>query len=147
MVILVAVDLHEDAAPVLEAAAVEARARKTDVVLAHAEPIPMTTEAPEFGAMPMDPGLLAEQEDADLQALGRWAAMLHAKDLQVSTRLLHGDPAQAIRAAAEELDAELIVLGTHPREGLRLLLPSVAAGVVRHAPCQVLVVPRPWPGK
>lgn len=51
-----------------------------------------------------------------------------------------GDPASVIILVAEELQAELIVLGTHGRRGLnRLLLGSVANAVVRTAPCSVLV--------
>lgn len=42
---------------------------------------------------------------------------------------------------ASDLDAELVVVGTHGRRGLRhLLLGSVAEAVVRQSPCPVLVV-------
>jgi len=42
---------------------------------------------------------------------------------------------------ASDLEAELVVVGTHGRRGLRrLLLGSVAEGVVRLSPCPVLVV-------
>lgn len=55
-------------------------------------------------------------------------------------RLTMGDPAgEIVRLAAEE-PAEMIVLGTHGRTGMtRLLMGSVAEGVVRRAPCPVLV--------
>jgi len=44
-------------------------------------------------------------------------------------------------AVASEIGAELIVIATHGRTGLRrLLLGSTAERVVRHAPCPVLVV-------
>ena len=53
-----------------------------------------------------------------------------------------GSPGAEIRAAAVEWGADLIVLGTHGRGGLkRLLLGSTAESVLRHAPCPVLVVP------
>jgi len=43
--------------------------------------------------------------------------------------------------AARELTADLIVISTHGRSGLKhVLLGSVAEQVVRHAPCPVLVV-------
>jgi nucleotide-binding universal stress UspA family protein len=45
---------------------------------------------------------------------------------------------------AEERNASLIVLGSHQRKGLRgHLLGSVAAAVVSHATCSVLVVHQP----
>jgi len=60
-----------------------------------------------------------------------------------------GSPGAEIRAAAAEWGADLIVLGTHGRGGIkRLLLGSTAESVLRHAPCPVLVVPesaRPKP--
>lgn len=52
-----------------------------------------------------------------------------------------GDPAPTILVAAQDLGADLIVLGTHDRRGLRrLVLGSVAEAVVRRAHCSVLVV-------
>lgn len=48
----------------------------------------------------------------------------------------------AIYEAAEKRGADLIVMSTHGRTGLRhALLGSVAEGTVRHARCPVLVVP------
>ena len=52
-----------------------------------------------------------------------------------------GDPGQEITALAERLHAELIVLPSHGRTGLkRLLIGSVAERVVRLAHCPVLVL-------
>jgi nucleotide-binding universal stress UspA family protein len=53
-----------------------------------------------------------------------------------------GRAAHEIAAVARKHDARLIVIGSHgfgPIEGL--ILGSVSAGVLRHAPCPVLVVP------
>jgi nucleotide-binding universal stress UspA family protein len=50
-------------------------------------------------------------------------------------------PAEAIAQLASDIEADLVVVGTHGRRGMaRLLLGSVAEGVVRLAPCPVLVV-------
>lgn len=52
-----------------------------------------------------------------------------------------GPAAAAIVAAAHELNADLIVMGTHGRTGLgRLLIGSVAEAVLRKADCPVLTV-------
>ena len=57
-----------------------------------------------------------------------------------SHRLVMGDPAGEIVRIADEEKVDSIVLGTHGRTGLsRLLMGSVAEGVVRRAPCPVLV--------
>jgi nucleotide-binding universal stress UspA family protein len=56
-----------------------------------------------------------------------------------------GDPSAMIVAVAEEMDADLIVLGTHGRSGVeRLLLGSVARAVLLHTRASVLVA-RPAP--
>jgi hypothetical protein len=53
----------------------------------------------------------------------------------------HTPPAAALAQLAADIRADLVVVGTHGRAGLkRFLLGSVAEGVVRLAPCPVLVV-------
>jgi len=57
------------------------------------------------------------------------------------TLVLHGLPADEIIRAAETAQADLIVIATHGRTGLKhLLLGSVAERVIRHVSCPVLVV-------
>jgi len=52
-----------------------------------------------------------------------------------------GQPAAEIVEAAKQWPAGLIVVGSHGRTGItRALLGSVAEGIVRHAPCPVLVI-------
>lgn len=52
-----------------------------------------------------------------------------------------GDPAEAILAAAEAEDADVIVLGSHGRGRLgRLVLGSVSARISEEAQCRVVVV-------
>jgi nucleotide-binding universal stress UspA family protein len=67
--------------------------------------------------------------------------------LDVEYRVAEGDPAAQILHAARELDANLIVMGTHGRTGLgRLLTGSVAEAVSRRAPCPVLTLKAPFVG-
>lgn len=50
-------------------------------------------------------------------------------------------PQKIVNAAPVPAPADLIVIGSHGREGMpRALLGSVAETVVRHAPCPVLVI-------
>ena len=52
-----------------------------------------------------------------------------------------GDPGEAIVAAADSENADLIVVGSHGRSGVsRFLIGSVSDHVVRHAHCPVMVV-------
>ena len=54
---------------------------------------------------------------------------------------LRGDPAREIVRFADQEHADLIVVGSHGRRGLkRMLMGSVAEDVVRHAHCPVYTV-------
>jgi universal stress protein A len=57
------------------------------------------------------------------------------------TQVCVGNPARAIVQTARDLPADLIVIATHGRTGLKhVLLGSVAEHVVQRAPCPVLIV-------
>lgn len=61
--------------------------------------------------------------------------------VRYTTMVLHGLPAEEIIRAAEDAKADLIVIATHGRTGLKhLFLGSVAERVIRHVRCAVLVV-------
>lgn len=53
---------------------------------------------------------------------------------------LEGDPAEVLVQEAERLGAELIVVGNVRMQGPSRVLGSVGSHVLRHAPCDVLVV-------
>lgn len=60
--------------------------------------------------------------------------------IPVQYRLLDGDPVAAVVRFAKDEGVDLIVLGSHGRTGLsRVLMGSVAEGIVRKADCPVLV--------
>lgn len=62
------------------------------------------------------------------------------------SRLRTGDPAREIVAAADEWEADLVVLGTHGRRGaVRFLLGSVAETALRTTDRSVLVIPSSAP--
>lgn len=59
---------------------------------------------------------------------------------RVAAAIDFGKPAEGILALAEDVQADLIVVGTHGRKGIeRLVVGSVANEVVRGAHCAVLV--------
>ena len=73
--------------------------------------------------------------------LNRLAAEAVHGEIASDTLIRTGSPATEIIEVAKSLPADVIVISTHGRTGLRhVLLGSVAERVVRHAPCPVLVV-------
>jgi nucleotide-binding universal stress UspA family protein len=76
---------------------------------------------------------------AELDAL---ADRLRAKGHEVETLLVAGPTVQTILEQADELAADVIVVGSHGRGKLfDLVVGSVSAGVIRKSPVPVLVVP------
>ena len=68
------------------------------------------------------------------------AEQLHAAGLDASAVSREGDPAECLVAYAKAHEADLIVVGTRGRTGLRrLLMGSVARNVLLHAHCSVLL--------
>jgi len=62
----------------------------------------------------------------------------------VDERIEAGDVAKTVCRVARELAVDVIVISLRKRSRLlRLFAHSVSEGVVRHAPCPVLVVPEP----
>ena len=59
---------------------------------------------------------------------------------RVTTHALRGSPAATVLKVADEVDAELIVVGNRGMTGVRRVLGSVASAVTTQAPCTVMVV-------
>lgn len=134
--ILVPYDFSRHACRALDAAWTLARTAGAKVVLLHVmQPSPVA-----FGAMMIPPpgpdAGFVNRVRADLEAIKP-----PGPDIAVEHRLEQGDAVGHIVRTARELPADIIVMGTHGRTGLkRLLLGSVAEGVLRKAPCPVLSV-------
>lgn len=101
----------------------------------------------EFGAVPwlvevVEPGLTVADDVFESAYTARVAATVHERTgREVEFEVLHGDrPAAAIVDFATSNEASLIFASTHGRTGLeRLRIGSVAADVVRHARCPVVL--------
>lgn len=89
---------------------------------------------------PGEPSVVVLRQAA-AHRLDRLASRLDVSEQAVCAEVLHGLPAsRSINAFAAALPASLIVMASHGRSGLlRTALGSVAAEVVRQAPCPVLV--------
>jgi nucleotide-binding universal stress UspA family protein len=108
------------------------------LVLLHVVPLPMVIPGEGFVLPPPE-----DYRDSLEEELHR----LQAPDpgVRIEYRLKEGDPVTEILAVAAEINADLIVMGTHGRTGLsRLLMGSVAEQVVRSASCPVLTVRTPF---
>ena len=67
--------------------------------------------------------------------------LLSGKNVAISSDVVYGTPESRIVETAEEMPADLIVMGSHGYKAWeRMLLGSVSNSVVHHAHCSVLVV-------
>lgn len=84
-----------------------------------------------------------EQQDYHREVAEKAAKSLTGAGLTAKAVSMLGDPRSAITDAATRERADLVIVGSHGRSGIKkLLLGSVASHVVSHAPCSVLVVKR-----
>ena len=86
-----------------------------------------------------------EKQDADAKVILDAAKARAAQEgVECETISVHGqDVAGLLVQQAEEIGADMIVMGRHGRKkGLKkLLLGSTTSALISHAPCKVLVVP------
>ena len=134
--IMLAVDLTEESNRVAERALSLARVFNAELHIVHViEPLSLAYG----GDIPMDLSSVQEQiHDQAKSHLAEFAATLNVPaDRQY---LIFGRPESEIQRAAEAKGADVIVVGSHGRHGLALLLGSTANGVLHGATCDVLAV-------
>jgi len=134
--ILVAIDLSEDSTAVVMRGRTIADYDHAELHLIHViEPLSFAYG----GDIPMDfSGIQEEIQQQATQQLRRFAES-NKIDL-AHQHLVLGKPEVEIHAKAKELGADLIVVGSHGRHGLALLMGSTANGVMHGASCDVLAV-------
>lgn len=134
--IVVGIDLSPESAQVIERARRVATNNQASLHLVHViEPLTFAYG----GDIPMD--LTEVQEQLQTQARSQLNKLATQYQIAVERcRLLVGEPAAELHQLAQELSADLIVVGSHGRHGLALLLGSTANGVLHGAQCDVLAV-------
>jgi nucleotide-binding universal stress UspA family protein len=138
--ILVPVDFSDAARPVAEYARDMARDRGASLTLLHVVGVPSTPLDPAYGVA-ADPKILRDLQDGAARGLEELAESVRKAGVPVETKVLLGAPSREIVRAAREGGADLVVIGTHGRTGLRhVFLGSVAENVVRLCPCPVLTL-------
>jgi nucleotide-binding universal stress UspA family protein len=140
--ILVPVDFSFGSEQAVAKAAELARVMDASVELIHVYQLPVF--ALPDSSVTVSPTYVADLTDRAQKALDKHRDLLAADGLEASTKLVEGMPAQAIVDHASDIDAEMIVMGTHGHSGFkRFLLGSTAERVVRMATVPVLSVHLP----
>lgn len=136
--ILLATDLSEDFDLVAEKASFLAKHYKSKISVIHVlEHTPVVYGGGEF-SIPLDMSLeehLSQNVRQALAILGNRFG-IDKEDQYVA----HGSIKKQIIELAEQLNVDLIIVGTHGHSGVEVLLGSVANGILHAAKCDVLAV-------
>ena len=133
--ILIGYDGTETSKHALKRAAEIAKPLGAKIVVTSVAPMLVGTPR---GAGPYDPADPPSAHDAQLHEA---AALLEEHGITPTLERGHGDPADVILEIADQVDADLIVLGTHERSLVeRALGMSVSGAVSRKAHRDVLIV-------
>lgn len=134
--VLIAVDLTEESHQVIEKGQAIAARNNAKVSLIHAlEPLGFAYG----GDIPMD--LTSIQDQLDKHARAKIADLAAPLGIpEACQHILVGLPDSEIHRIAKEEGVDLIVVGSHGRHGLSLLLGSTSTGVLHGAKCDVLAV-------
>lgn len=134
--VLVAVDLTSESDQVIQRAVDIAKRNGATLSLIHVIEIISFAYG---GDVPMD--LTSLQEQIDKHAKERIAAKAAALDYPVEQCIVAtGNTEEEIHQSAAKIGADLIVIGSHGRHGLALLLGSTSNGVLHGARCDILAV-------
>jgi CBS domain-containing protein/nucleotide-binding universal stress UspA family protein len=133
--IVVGTDFSAGSDAAVAAAKTLARRFGSDLLLIYAYGLPVA--ASEYGSY-YDPALDTTLRDAAVEDLRKYVAA-HCGDMTTRAKVVCDTPARALLEAAGP--ADMIVVGTHGRSGIRrLILGSVAEGVLHDADVPVLTV-------
>ena len=134
--ILVAIDLSEESEQVAARAQAICDGNECELHLIHViEPLSFA-----YGVdIPMDFSGL--QDEIQAQATNQLQQFAEKNNIDHDHQhIVLGRPEVEIHALAEDIGADLIVVGSHGRYGLALLMGSTANGVLHGASCDVLAV-------
>jgi nucleotide-binding universal stress UspA family protein len=141
-VVVVGTDFSAASTPALRVAVEEAQKSSAELVVFHSihQPTSRLDLLGQLVSTAAEPSSadISERQSVAQEAL---ASLLEEEGVKGRSVVVAEPPGAALAAFAEQARASLIVVGTHGRTGLkRMALGSIAANVVRSAPCSVLVV-------
>jgi len=126
------VDFSEASEKALDLASKLARENGAKMYIVHVEELASLIHPGLFGGLP--PVTMPSRRKLN-------STLPTATEVLFEHDLLIGDPAEKIVEFAEKKGADLIVMGTHGNTGMvRVLMGSVAEGVVRRSPIPVLTL-------
>jgi len=132
--VLVALDLTEESNQILDRATKIAAGSKMSLIYV-IEPLAYAYG----GDIPMDLSEVQNQlQQQATEQLAKLARQNNVPDTQ--QHVVIGQPTGEIHRLAEEENVDLIIVGSHGRQGLALLLGSTANGVLHGTKCDVLAV-------
>jgi universal stress protein A len=137
--ILVPIDFSDHSSAALDLAIDLARSVGATLHLLHCYPIDPGGISP-YGLV-LPEGFDRDVREAASRELARWADKVGAANVPVEQHLSSMFPAEVIATTADEIGADLIVMGTRGLSGLKhVLVGSIAERVLRLAHCPVLSV-------
>ena len=140
--ILVPTDFTDTSDKALDFAIELAQKFNASIMVMHAYEIPVIG-FPD-GSLVATAEIASRIQDAGRTGLDAAVSARSSRGVPLETVLREGNPAEEIRAVAEEMQADVIVSGTHGRRGLaRALLGSVAENVIRTVTRPVLTIHGP----
>jgi nucleotide-binding universal stress UspA family protein len=140
--ILVPIDFSEHSTAALEVAIELANAFDSKLHLLHCYQIQPGGISPYGIAIPSS--YFTEIRDTAARQLAEWQAKHVPAGIPVDASTMSEFPSKAITMTAEEIGADLIVMGTRGLSGFKhVMLGSVAERTVRIAPCPVMTVHAP----
>ena len=137
--IIVPVDFSPESRAALDQAVEIAKQSGGNLHLVHAYQIIVPTPPMMGAGIPAD--LMETVRTAAGQQLAEWVEQMESAGVTAQGHLSPASPSVAIEALADEVSADLIVMGTRGLSGLKhVMLGSTAERTVRIAPCPVLTV-------
>lgn len=135
--LLVAVDLTEESPHVIQQACELANLYQAKVSLINIlEPVSLA-----FGGdIPMDLSTLQQEQLQNARERLDFYIADYPSLTSEHCYLCYGQPRQEIHRIAEENGCDLIVVGSHGRHGLALLLGSTTKDLLQNAPCDILAI-------
>jgi len=136
--ILLAADFTDHGSEVADKAKEMAKANQAQLSIVHIVDNLPITDATYGPIIPFDGDLTEQIMEAAKKRLEKVSVELGIAEKKQWLEI--GSPKFEIIRIADENEVDLIVVGSHGRHGLALLLGSTANGVLHHASCDVLAV-------